>query len=151
MKNLIILLTIILFISCEEKVSFQDARLLVHAENIQNQLKLRDIDIDININMVIKQDLNNKGVIVWGMSTGNTIYVNKKAYDTNYENNPKRIEALVAHELGHNRLNLEHVDSRYYTDSLKRPMVMHTSAWQNITENNINDMYDNLSDYMHNK
>ncbi len=135
-------------ISCEEKISFQDERLLPFAENMQVQLESRNISISIHVNMIVQPDLKSKGVIVYGLSRKNTIYINQEAFEKNYQDRPERIEALVAHELGHNVLGLNHSENQYYTDSLGRPIVMHTSTWQHINEDNINFMYDQLADYL---
>jgi len=149
-KNKAILFSIfVIFIfSCEEKISFQDERLLPFAENMQAQLESRDISISIHVNMIIQSDLKSNGRKVWGLSRKNTIYIHEEVIETNYQNKPERIEALVAHEIGHNILGLDHSENQYYTDSLGRPIVMHISTWQSINNENINLMYDQLADYL---
>jgi len=149
MKKIILTLILIAcLLSCEEQVKFQDARIYSYAFNVQSELATRGIDIDIDINMFLQSNLEYDGKSVWGLSRGKTIWINQEAFNLNNEIRPERIETLVAHELCHNRLNLDHINSQYYTDSLGRPQIMHLGSWQYITDENIGLMYDHLADYL---
>lgn len=132
-----ILILIIFFSSCEEKVSFQDERLVPYAENVQNQLAKRGVYINLNCNMIIKPNLKNGTVA--GTSRRNSIYINEEVFN---ETTPLKMEALMTHELGHNRLNLSHSREPHWRDSLGRPIIMKTGTWANVNKDNISLMYD---------
>jgi hypothetical protein len=147
--NIILILTLI-FSSCIEE-RFQDSRLIPISTSVHFELYQRGVYSRIDANLFLQKDLSLNDMPVFGLSKGNSIYIDLDVYEELVRlDYPKRLEALVAHEIGHNILGLPHFEDSRYTNEDK-PIIMNSGTWQHITEDNISDMYDVLVEMYNNK
>lgn len=137
---------ILLILSCSKESYEQNNYMYSLSESVQHALNKRGVSIDLDVNMILKSELTYQGRIVAGLSHGNTIFLNK---ETAQRVGDIQAEAIIAHELGHNKLGLPHFisDSTLYP----WPQIMAPREFAHITEENIEIMYDNLADLVNGK
>jgi predicted Zn-dependent protease len=136
MRNLILILCLIFF-SCKKDYS-KDEQLVFFVDQIEHELNARDVYFNQKFSISLSDDLvNRKGA--FGISRKNEILIDTETFYDIYELYPERIEALVLHEIGHNRFGLDHTTKRDYN---QRPVIMNPSTWQFINSDNKKHMYD---------
>jgi hypothetical protein len=140
--RIIALLLFFSFLSCQEAF-IQDDRLVPYAEMVQQELHYRGIAIDLDVNLILKPNLTYKGEKGFGLSDGDNLFVNEEIYYWMIEHQYYvKLEGLLAHELGHNKLNLDHFDRTKKAMYYEKPIIMISGEWQRIHPDNRKEMYD---------
>jgi hypothetical protein len=145
MRNLILILILCLTLfSCEKDYS-KDERLIHFIDQIEYELSARDVYFNQKFSISLSDDLvNRKGA--FGISRKNEILIDTETFYDIYELYPERIEALILHEIGHNRFGLDHSEAQYNTDEKGRIIIMKTGSWQSVSLENKKHMYDQFVD-----
>lgn len=130
------------FLSCSGEAFIVDSRIEPYIQNIESELNQRGITFSKSFHAEISQGLlESKGA--YGISRGQSIYIDQDTFNSLEDRGYHlRLEALIAHEVGHNVFDLRHSDSFSRNNKLD---IMFIGSWQFVTEDNIEDMYDNLA------
>lgn len=144
-RYLYLILIALISPSCKKEV-IQDGELLPIARAVQLELSNRGVYFNIDMNLIIEEGLEDREK-AWGISyngKSNAIHISKRMYDNCIKDNRSYVlEYLMAHEIGHHKLGLNH--SLAKTDSQGNPIVMSKGMFQSIPKEDKSKMYDAIA------